>query len=284
MKPILLIGATGTVGSQVFSQLLKKGIPVRALVRNPAAGRLPPQVEVFRGDLTIPETLDRCLDGIDAVFLVWTAPAATVPQVLEKIANRASRVVFLSAPIKTPHPLFQQPNPLRILVGQIEQQIEASNLEWTFLRPGMFAANSLNWWAPQIRTGDVVRWPYLSVPTAPVDERDIAEIAVRALSEDGHHRAEYVLTGPQSLTQFEQISTIARAIGRPLRIEDISPDEARTKLLPTMPLVAINMLLNAWAAAADQPALVTSTFAGITGHPPRPFNDWVADHSSRFRA
>lgn len=283
MKPILLIGATGTVGSQVLSQLLAKGVPVRALVRNPAPGRFPSQVEEFRGDLTIPETLDPCLDGVDAVFLVWTAPGTTVPQILDKIANRARRLVFLSAPIKTPHPLFQQPNPLRILVGQIEQQIEASNLEWTFLRPGMFAANSLNSWAPQIRVGDIVRWPYLSVPTAPIDERDIAHIAVRALCDDGHHRAEYVLTGPESLTHADQISAIARVIGRPLSIEELSPDEARTELLPIMPLGAINMLLTAWAAASGQPALVTSTFADITRHPPRSFNDWVADHSSHFR-
>ena len=62
-------------------------------------------------------------------------------------------------------------------------------------------SNCPNWWAPQIRTGDVVRWPYLAAPTAPIDERDIAAVAVRALSEDGHAGAEYVLTGPQSLSQ-----------------------------------------------------------------------------------
>ena len=91
----------------------------------------------------------------------------------------------------------------------------------------------LCWWAPQIRAGDVVRWPYLAAPTAPIDERDIAAVAVRALCEDGHAGAEYVLTGPQSLSQFEQVSTIGRVIGRSLRIEEISPDEARRELLPS---------------------------------------------------
>src|ERR1017187_7200977 len=51
---------------------------------------------------------------------------------------------------------------------------ETSGCQWTFLRPGMFAANALWWWASQIRAGDVVRWPYLAAPTAPIDERDIA--------------------------------------------------------------------------------------------------------------
>src|SRR2546428_3593489 len=114
----------------------------------------------------------------------------------------------------------------------------------------MFAANALRWWAPQIRAdGDVMRWPYAPAPTAPIDERDIAAVAVRALCEDGHAGAEYVLTGPQSLSQFEQVSTIGGVIGRSLRIEEISPDDARRELLTTGPLPAVNMLLQAWAAA-----------------------------------
>jgi uncharacterized protein YbjT (DUF2867 family) len=160
---------------------------------------------------------------------------------------------------------------------QIERLIEASALQWTFLRPGMFAANALWWWAPQLRAGgDVVRWPYLSAPTAPIDERDIAAVAVRALCEDGHAAAEYVLTGPQSLTQFEQISIIADAIGRPVRIEEVSPEEAQETRLPAM-------LLDAWAAAIGQPAHVTSTFAEITGAPPRTFREWVTAHAAEFQ-
>jgi len=282
MNHILVIGGTGTVGHQVVSRLAARGARVRALVRNPSGASLPPQVEVVRGDLTLPETLDGCLDGIDTVFLVWTAPAAAVAPALERITKRARRIVFLSAPIKTAHPLFQQPNPLRAMVEQIERLIEASGLQWTFLRPGMFAANALSWWAPQIRVGDVVRWPHLAAPTAPIDERDIAAVALRALCEDGHAQAEYVLTGPQSLSQFEQVSVIGRVIGRSLRIEEISPDEARRELLPIGPLVAVNMLLEAWAAAIGQPAHVTSTVAEITGAPPHTFLDWVTDHGREF--
>jgi uncharacterized protein YbjT (DUF2867 family) len=284
MRPTLVIGGTGTVGRQVVSQLAARGAKVRAMARNPGAARLPPQVDVVRGDLTLPETLDACLDGIDTVFLVWTAPAAAVAPALERITKHARRIVFLSAPIKTAHPLFQQPNPLKALFEQIERLIETSGLAWTILRPGMFAANALSWWAPQLRAGDVVRWPYLFAPTAPIDERDIAAVAVRALCEEGHGGAEYVLTGPESSTQFEQLSTIGRVIGRSLRIEEISPDEARRELLTIGPLVAVNMLLDAWAAALGQPAFVTSTVANITGAPARAFADWVTDHSAEFRA
>jgi uncharacterized protein YbjT (DUF2867 family) len=283
MNHILVIGGTGTVGRQVLSRLAVTGANARAMTRNRDATRFPPSVEVIRGDLTVPETLDACLDGIDAVFLVWTAPAAAAAPALERIAKRAHRIVFLSAPIKTAHPLFQQPNPLRAIFEQIEQLIVTSGLQWTFLRPGMFAANALRWWAPQIRAGDVVRWPYIAAPAAPIDERDVAAVAVRALSEDGHVGAEYVLTGPQSLSQFEQLSAIGSVIGRSLRIEEISPDEARRELLTISSAVGVNMLLDAWAAAIGQSAHVTSTVAEITGAPPKTFVQWATDNSAGFR-
>jgi uncharacterized protein YbjT (DUF2867 family) len=286
MNRILIIGATGNVGRQVLSQLLATGVRVRALARNPHTAGLPPHVDVVRGDLTLAGTLDECLDGVDAVFLVWCAPPAAVAPALERIVRQTRRIVFLSSPHKTAHPFFQagQPNPVAALHAEIERLIETSGRQWTFLRPGMFAANARFWWAPQIRAGDVVRWPHLAAPTAPIDERDIAAVAVRALCEEGHAGAEYVLTGPQSLSQFEQILTIGRVIGRSLRIEEISPNEARRELLALMPAFIVNMLLDAWAAGIGQPALVTSTVAEITGAPARTFRDWATDHAAEFRA
>src|SRR5262245_21767273 len=283
MNRILVVGATGTIGRQVVFQLLDTRAHVRAMTRNPEAAGLPSQVEVMQGDLTLPETVGACLEGIDTVFLVWTAPPTAVAAALDRITMHARRLVLLSAPLKTPHPLFQQPNPHRIMIKQIEQQIETSGLEWTFLRPGMFAANALGWWASQIRGGDVVRWPYVEVPTAPIHEKDIAAVAVRALCENGHAGAEYVLTGPQSLTHAQQVSTIGRAIGRQLRIEELSPDEWRREMLHTWPPVVVNMLLDAWAAAIGQPAFVTSTVAEVTGVPARTFLDWATDHAAEFR-
>jgi uncharacterized protein YbjT (DUF2867 family) len=176
---------------------------------------------------------------------------------------------------------FQRGRPVA-LAELIERLIETSGLEWTFLRPGMFAANALRWWAPQIRADTVVRWPYLSAPTAPIHEHDIAAVAVRALCEDSQTGAEYVLTGPESLSQLEQMSTIGRVIGRSLRVEEMSPDEARREWVSLMPASVVNMLLDAWAAAISQPAHVTSTVADITGAPAKTFRDWATDHAAEF--
>jgi uncharacterized protein YbjT (DUF2867 family) len=284
MTRTLIIGGTGTVGSEVIAQLSDLGVQLRAMVRQPDDVRLSRPVQVVAGDLTRPETLDATLEGIDAVFLVWVAPPATVAAVLERIAGSARRIVFLSAPLKTPHPLFQQPNPGRDLAVKIENLIEASGLQWTFLRPGMFAANATVWWGPQIRAGNVVRWPYLDVPTAPIDPRDIAAVAVRALTEDRHAGAEYVITGPQSLTQREQLSAIGQAIGRSLQIEETTGDETQRELLSIMPAPVIKMLTDAWAAARGQPAIVTSTVQQVTGTPARTFLQWARDHAADFAA
>jgi uncharacterized protein YbjT (DUF2867 family) len=284
MKRILVTGATGNVGRQVVSQLLVTDARVRALSRNRDATGLPPEVEVVRGDLTVPASLDGCLDGVDAVFLVWTAPTDTLSAAVDRMAKHARRIVFLSSPHRTPHPFFQasQPNPVATLHAEIERLIEASGLRWTFLRPGMFAVNARSWWAPQIRAGDVVRWPYAAASTAPIHERDIAAVAVRALLDAGHNGAEYVLTGLQSLSQLEQVATIGDVIGRPLHFEEISPEAARRELLG--PASAVNMLLEAWAAAIGRPAFVTSTVAEITGTSARSFRDWVTDHAAEFHA
>jgi uncharacterized protein YbjT (DUF2867 family) len=292
MKRILVIGATGNVGRQVVSQLLATNARVRALARNPDSANLPAQIEIVRGDLTIPDTLDRPLEDVDAVFLVWVAPRTAVTPALARIARHVQRVVFLSSPHRTAHPFFQQPgwrlgepmaNPFAALQSEIERRIEASGVQWTFLRPGMFSANARLWWAPKIRAGDVLRWPYAQAPTAPIHELDIAAVAARALCEEGHGGLDYVLTGPQSLSQFEQVSIIGEVIGRSLRFEEISPEEARRELPAVMPPPVVGMLLNAWEAGIGQPAFVTSTVADITGRPARTFRDWVIDHIADFQ-
>jgi uncharacterized protein YbjT (DUF2867 family) len=283
VKRVLVTGATGQIGSEVVSQLLGTGCRIRAMSRHPRSGNLPPDVDVVRGDLSAPDTLDVCLEGIDSVFLVWTAPLAAAAPAVARIAAHTKRIVLLTSPHRTPHPFFQQPNGMRVIAAGVEQVIEESGLAWTFLRPGPFAINCRNWWAPQLRNGDVVRWFYADAPTAPVHERDIAAVAVRALCEDGHDGREYVLTGPASLTQREQVQIIGEAVGRSLRFEELSRESAREQMLAmTYPPPVADMLLDAYAAAVGLPAVVTSTVLEVTGAPARAFHDWAIDHAADF--
>jgi uncharacterized protein YbjT (DUF2867 family) len=283
MKHVLVTGATGHIGSEVVSHLRVAGCAIRAMSRNPRSPTLPSDVDLVQGDLCAPDTLDACLNGIDRVFLVWTAPLAAAGPAIERIAAHATHVVLLTSPHRTPHPFFQQPNGMRLVHAGIERLIEESGLRWTFLRPGPFAINCRNWWASQIQSGDVVRWFYADAKTAPVHERDIAAVAVRALCDEGHEGREYVLTGPASLTQREQVHVIGDTIGRRLRFEELSRESAREHMIGMrFPPPIADMLLDAYAAAVGQPALVTSSVLEVTGQPARSFREWINDHAGDF--
>jgi uncharacterized protein YbjT (DUF2867 family) len=282
VKRILVTGATGNIGREVVVQLRAAGADVRAMSRNPGTARLPESTKVVRGDLSQPDTLEACLDGIDAVFLVWQLPLAPFAAALERIVARAPSIVLLTSPHRTPHPFYQQPNALRSVHAGVERLIEQAGLRWTFLRPSPFALNSIFWWGAQIRRGNIVRWNYAAAATAPIHERDIAAVAVRALYDEGHAGNEYVLTGPESLTQREQVEIIGDVIGRPLQYEELSPAAARESMTATMPPAIADMLLTAYAAATDRPALVTATVAAVTGEPARSFRQWAADHTAAF--
>ncbi|MFI5955431.1 NAD(P)H-binding protein [Cryptosporangium sp. NPDC051539] len=273
---MLVTGATGRVGSLVAGLLAEAGVPVRALThRAEAPTTLPPGVEVVTGDLTVPESLDAALRGVSAVFLVWTAAPATVPAVVERLAAQTRRVVFLSSPHRTPHPFFQQPNPMAGLHAEIEQRIADAGLESTILRPGMFASNALAWWIPAIRAGEAVRWPYASAETAPVDDRDVAAVAAQALIQGGHD--DYVLTGPESLTQAEQVGIIGDVLGREVTFDELTPDEFRRETAGIWPGPVVDMLLAAWAATLGRPAFVSPAVSDVLGSAPRTFRQYVQE-------
>lgn len=269
---VLVTGATGTVGRQVVAQLLEAGTPVRALARDPAAAGLPDGVEIVRGDLADPGTLPASLDGADAVFLVWPfATAEGMRTVLDLVCKHARRIVYLSSVAVREHE------------RQIEQLIARSGLEWTVLRPNVFAANALHW-AEQIRDGGVVHGPYGEAAAPVVHERDIAAVAVRALTSDGHRDAVHELTGPESLTQARQAHIIGEAIGRPVHWEETAPHAARQQMLTRgWPAEAVDGILRAQARMVTDPLPVTSTVEEVTGTPARSFREWAAGHADAFR-
>lgn len=277
---ILITGATGTVGRQVVSQLVDTGITLRALLRDPASAGLPDSVELMGGDLSEASTLAAALDGVGAVFLVWpfTSPDAAsniAPDVVRTIAGQDRRIVYLSAEAAADKP--------DSFWAQLEQLVAQSAAHWTFLRPTGFAKNTLMW-ADQIRAEGVVRWPYAAAARSLIHEADIAAVAVHALTEDGHSGKTYVLTGPQALTQTDQVHAIGQAIGRSLRFDEISREQARPGLLEAFGDEAFaDGALDTWATFVNDPERVTSTVQEITGRPARTLRDWATDHADDFR-
>ncbi len=276
-----MTGATGNVGGQVVRQLLADGATVRALARNPATAALPDGAEVVAGDLSAPDTLAGALAGSDAVFLVW--PFLTTegaPAVLDAVARHARRVVHLSSS-GVREDAGRQTDPINQLHADMERLVQRSGLEWTVLRADTIASNARGW-AGQIRSTRVVRGPGIAA-TAVVHERDVAAVAARALLDDGHAGATYVLTGPEVLSRTDQVRLIGEATGLPARFEPVPVQVAREQMLADgRPPALVEALL---ASAETRPAshVITSTVEDLTGAPARTFRSWAEEHADEFR-
>jgi uncharacterized protein YbjT (DUF2867 family) len=267
---ILVIGASGNVGRHVVSGLLERGLEVRALVRDPDSARLPTGADAVSADLANPRSVAEHLDGVGAVFLVWPFFSADgAEEVVSTLAGNAQRIVYLSAEAASGRPSS--------FWATIERAIEPLASEWTFLRPTGFAANTLMW-AEQIRASGVVRWPYGQAARSLIHERDIAAVAIRALTEDGHAGARYILSGPEAVPQAEQAQTIGEAIGRTVSWEELSREDAEQQI-PGLPDTA----LDTWEKFVETPEIVTSTVEQVTGEAARRFSEWAHDHVADFR-
>ncbi len=217
MTTILVTGATGTVGRHVVAQLVYKGVQVRAVSRNPERANLPEGVEVVAGDLMYPETLIPAFQGVTALYLITSSDQAgatleTNPQVVE-IAEKAGvqRVSLLT--------VYGD--------GPVEQAIKNSRLEWTFVQPVGFMANVIDDWQESIRKGRAVRKLGGETRGAIIHEADIAAVFVETLLEKGHHGSFYTLTGPETLSTIEQVEIISKSIGKEIKFEELTEEEAR---------------------------------------------------------
>jgi uncharacterized protein YbjT (DUF2867 family) len=266
---ILVTGATGNVGKHVVASLAADGLPVRAVTRTPS--RVRADVEVARGGI---DDIGGMLDGVDRAFLVWPHMTAEGAEpVVSALAARGVDVVYLSARgVTDDSPLFH---------ARIEKLLRDSGAGWTFLRAGGFATNTLEW-ADQVRTG-VVRWVHGGAGRSLIHERDIADVAVAALTAD-HAGAAYELTGPETLTQVEQVRALGVAVGREVRWEEMPVDEARASLLDRgWDPEFVDHGLAYWASLVDQPETVTGVVEEVTGKPARTFAEWATDHAADFR-
>jgi uncharacterized protein YbjT (DUF2867 family) len=283
---VLVIGATSRVGRLVVDKLLMSEVVVRAMTRDPDRASLHDFVEVVRGDLTDPPSIELALEDVDTVFLIWTPPVTTAADVIARIARDTGdyvrRIVYLSAPFRTPHPFFRQPNPLRELHAAVERLLAASRTDVAILRPGMFASNAIHWWAPAIRANRAVRWPFGAVETAPIADRDLASVAAKVLVEDRFSTIDRVLTGSEALSHQAQVAAIGDAIGRKIPFVDLSPEEFRRETSGTWPPPVVEMLLSAWGASVGHPAFVTSAVEEILGRPATPFAEWAKENRPAF--
>lgn len=281
--PILVTGATGTVGRALVHRLAAAGHDVRALTRDPsapAARALPPSVEVVAGDFDDPVSLVPALRGVTRMHLIAMGgvlgPAgADVIALAEEAGVR--RIVHLGHDDAA----RDDDDPLETSHRSLRRVIESSALEWTHLFPGEFAANTLEWSAT-VRASGSVRAPFPDWTSALVHEADIAAVAAAALLGDGHAGRVFMPTGPSAIRRADAVRAIGAAIGREITFVPLTPDEARAEWAGVHPPIVIDWFLEMGRDPGTN-AWVSADVETVTGRPGRPFTVWARDHAADFR-
>ncbi len=160
----------------------------------------------------------------------------------------------------------------------MEATIAAAGVATTYLRPDNFASNSLRW-APTIRAKSMVFAPLADGQSVPIDPYDIAAVAHAALTQPGHEGKIYTLSGPAVMSTRDQVAVIAAELGRPLRVVDVSVEQARDGMMGSgMPAVLANAIVELFGHTPRP----TTTVEDITGRPPRTYAAWIAEHRAAF--
>jgi uncharacterized protein YbjT (DUF2867 family) len=275
----LVTGATGSVGRTAVDLLLAEGHKVMAVTRDPSHAGLPGDAQVVAGDPSKPETL--ALNGVEAILLAPRAVGSATAELLSLAAARGVRrvVVLSAATVEYPVglPRFMEH------FKSVEADAKASGLEWAFLRSTDYAANTLAW-APQIRAGNVVRGAYGSAATSTVHERDVAAVAVRALVDAGHAGGSYLLTGSESLSQYDKVRLLGRAIGKELTFVEIPPEQVHQAMLAQgLPADVPERLLGSLADYAVQAGPTSDDVEKVLGRPALTFAQWATERAAAIR-
>jgi uncharacterized protein YbjT (DUF2867 family) len=284
-EKILVTGATGKVGRELVRRLVDDGVEVKAGTRRPevAAELFGEAVEVVELDYDVTATWDGAVQWADRVFLVPPpfdprGDERLVPFLDWAVQSGARHLVLLSAMgIEARE---------RLALRRIEQRVERTGVDWTFLRPNIYMQNfARGFVARSIREDGVIRLPVNDAPVSFVDGRDVAAVSARVLEDDRHFGAEYTLTGPEALDHHQVAAVIAEAAGRPVRYEPVSESAVRGVLAgegwPDGQADTFAGLMS--AIREGRRSEVTGTVEQIGGAAPTTFEAFAREHAGAWR-
>ena len=278
---ILIIGATGNVGRPTVAGLLAKGESVRALSRSEDnLAKLPGGVAGVIGDLESGSGLDAACAGVDKMFLITSNGESETTRGVNAVnaakAAGVKHIVFLSVanPAKEPAvPHYRAKLP-------IEAAIRDSGADFTFLRPNFFMQTDMSV-LPAIKQHGVYPMPIGLIGNNRIDTRDIADCAVRVLTEAGHDGADYRLHGPDTINGPQAAEVYARHFGREVRYGGDDVEQWAKPVAGFLPPWLLDSLKKMFigqqqhGGVADAAAVAAS--AKAVGHPLRTFAAFAAE-------
>ena len=281
---ILITGAGGNVGKEVLKQIARSGVPVRAAFQSiTKASSAPSGVEIAIADYNRPETLRKTLHDVERVFLVGP-PTPQLPELERKAMDvikqsGVGQVVKLSA-MGGRDAIFPRQH------AESEDYIRSSGVPYTFLRPNGFMQNMVNYNAPTINTQNAFYGSEGDGQVSQIDIRDVAAVAVKALTENGHVGKAYTLTGPEALTNAQVAQILSDNLGREIRYINLSPAELKRALVAAgVPEWSAEALLDLQRLYREgKAATVTQDVEQILGRRPISFAQFSRDYKYVFEA
>jgi uncharacterized protein YbjT (DUF2867 family) len=283
MNPVLVTGATGTIGRELVSALRAAGTPFDVLGSRPAAVDRGVATRVARYEQA--DELAAAFRGVDTLFVLLPL----VPNKLELARHVAAaartagvrHVVRASGAGADPASPFALPR----LQGQVDDLFASTGVATTFLRNAGFMQNYVGLLGPAVRAGELVA-ASADAPQSLIDARDIAAVAARVLAAPAAHAGQaYTLTGGEALTDSQRAAIFGRVLGRPVRFTEIPVEVADATMrdawhLP-VPMVewlgSLNRIVSAGYASGVSPDVER-----VLGRPPIGFESFVRDHRAAW--
>jgi len=280
---ILITGASGNVGSEVLKQALSVGLKIRATFQSAdKAAKAPAGIEGVIMDYTQPETIRAALHGVEKIFLVGPPvrdlPAMEANFIKEVRAAGRKHIVKLSA-LGGHESMFPSGH------RDSEENIVASGVPYTFLRPNGFMQNLVNYNAGTIRSQNAFYGCQGNGAVSVVDIRDIAAVAVIVLAATGHEGKSYALTGSEAVTNGQVAEKLSGIAGHKISYVDLPPAEFKKALLSAgMPEWSADALVDLQRLYREGKAsLLTDDVERLTGRKPITFDQFARDYAFAFQ-
>lgn len=280
---ICITGAGGTVGSEVVKQLELAKVPFRVAYfsKEKVDAALEKGINAVIIDYNHPETLRTAFQECDKLFLL--GPNVLNQTQLELNAVEAAKAVGVQHIVKqSVMGAEDEAFSLALIHRPVEQAIEASGMTWTFLRPNSFMQNVVTFMSETIKAESAFYSASGEAKIAHIDVRDIAAVAVKALTEPTHAGQAYTLTGPEALTYDELAQKLSVVLGRSISHISLPPEDLKHGMLAEgLPdAIADRMLDLERYYREDQASHITNDVQRMTGQEPRQFMQYIRDYAS----
>jgi uncharacterized protein YbjT (DUF2867 family) len=282
---ILVVGATGTLGSRLVRQLAAADIKPRALVRSREKGEVIASLAApVIGDLLAPETLAPAFRGVERVFVIGkpTPDMETLERnaIDAAAAAGAKRIVYLSN-FTAKEGSEQRPMHVH---GLHERLVASLGVDWTVLGPTRYMTNVPFVWRSVLNQGLLLEAGGSGVMSF-MDPDDVAAVAVKALIEDGHEGQTYRLTSEDAYTAADLAGLLSKVVGREVRVFEGDLGALRDALIANgAPGEHAPVMAKYFDMVAAGLYETTDTAGKLLGRAPRAFADWLPDNLPAARS